>query len=171
MNNDKELELNQEQQPVDVKQQTTPNVVELKKRKWIPYVITTAVVAVLVVLMAWVRGVFSEIDPQKLAALNETETQYRIKLLCDAFSIPGVLAICFGLLVIVSNGGAFDMLAYSMRAFFRLFKKDPLDRKYGSYYDYQQARKEKKRSFWYFIIVGGAYLLVGIVLLIVYMQM
>lgn len=137
-----------------------PNVEKLPERRWLPYVITAAVLAVMTVLVAWGRGAFTAKDPEEL-----------LRFWCDAFSVPGILGVCFGLLVLASNGGAFDMLAYGVQSLFRLFKKDPIDRKYGGYYEYQQARKEKKRSFWYLVIVGGAYLLVGIVLLIVYMQM
>lgn len=148
--------------------QLPPNVEETKSGWWKPYLITAAVVAVLVVAVAWIRGVFGEIKPSDLALTNETETQYRIRQICDAFTIPGVLCICFGLLVLASNGGAFDMLTYSVMAVFRLFKKDPIDRKYGGYYEYTKAKREKKRSFWYLIIVGAVYLLVGVILLIVY---
>ncbi len=62
------------------------------------------------------------------------------------------------------------MLSYAFKSLFRLFKKDVVDRKYGGYYEYTQARREKKRSFWYLVIVGAAYLLVGIVFLIAYYQ-
>ena len=147
--------------PVDTAEEGTtkqlpPNVEEIKGRWWLPYVITGAVLSVATVLVGWLRGGFVA-----------TATDDIVQAWCDAFSIVGVLALCFGLLVIVSNGGAFDMLTYSLKTLFRSFKRDPLDRKYGGYYEYTQARRAKKRSFWYFVIVGGAFLLVGIVLLIV----
>lgn len=149
-------------------QQLPPNVEIIKGRNWLPYVITAAVLAALTLLTAWIRGAFSEIDPQVLSDLQVTELQYRLQQWCDAFSVPGILCLCFGLLLLASNGGAFDMLAYGVRKFFHLFKKDPIDRKYGTYYDYQQAKRAKKRSFWYLIIIGGAYLLVGIALLVAF---
>ena len=127
-----------------------PNVVELKSRWWLTYVITAAVLAVFVVLICWATGVFTETS-KKLLLLK----------LCDAFFIPGFLGVGFGLIIVVSNGGAFDMLAYAFKTLGRIFKKNPVDRKYGSYYGYREARKKKKRSFWYLIIVGAAYLVVG----------
>lgn len=141
-------------------EQLPPNVVERKQRRWLPYVITAAVLAVFTVLVGWARGVFTE-----------TDTVTLLICWCDAFTVPGILGVAFGLLVVASNGGAFDMLAYGVKSIFRLLKRDPIDRKYGGYYEYQQARRSKKRSFWYMIIVGGAYLLVGIVLLVVYLQL
>ena len=139
--------------------QLPPNVQEIRGRWWLPYVITFAVLAVFTVLVAWARGCFAEY-----------ETKALIGYWCDAFFVPGILCVCFGLLVLGSNGGAFDMLAYGIRRFFGLFKRDVIDRKYGTFYEYQQARRSKKRSFWYMVIVGGVYLLVSAVLLVIYLN-
>lgn len=135
------------------------NVDQVREKFWPRYLITASILAVMVLLVAWARGGFTQTSAKNLLGAWS-----------DAFSVPGILMVCFGLLVLGSNGGAFDMLSYAVKGIFRLFKKDPLDRKYGGFYEYQQARREKKRSFWYLIIVGGAYLLVGVVLLIVYFQ-
>lgn len=137
--------------------QLPPNLQEVKGRWWLPYVITFAILAVMVVLVGWARGGFVE-----------TTTKMLLSAWCDAFFVPGVLGMGFGLLIVVSNGGAFDILAYATRRLFGFFKKDPIDRKYRTYYDYKQSRKDKKRSFWYLIIVSSAYLLVAVVLLVVY---
>ena len=132
-----------------------PNVVEGKDRWWIRYLIAFAVLSVFAVLVAWARGAFATTDRKVL-----------LSALCDAFSVPGVLGISFGMLIVVSNGGAFDIFAYAIRSIFLLFKKDPLDRKYGGYHEYRQAQQEKKRTFWYLIIVGAVFLAVGIALLV-----
>lgn len=91
-----------------------------------------------------------------------------IRDLCDAFTVPGAVMLCFGILVFATNGGTFDMLAFGVRKFFDLFRKDLTKVKYRTFYDYRQAQKEKKRSFLNFVVVGAAFLLVGIVFLIVY---
>ena len=127
-----------------------PNVVEVRGRWWLKYLITTAVLAVFTVLVAWARGAFVETDQKEL-----------LGQLSDAFFVPGILAVCFGLLIVASNGGAFDILSYGVKSLFRLFKKDPLDRKYGGFYEYRKARQEKKRSFWYLVIVGGVFTLIS----------
>ena len=132
---------------------------EMKGRWWLPYVISFATLAVFTVLLAWARGGFAEASEREI-----------LRGWCDAFGVCGLLGVFFGLLILISNGGAFDILAYGMRRFFGLFRKDTRDRKYGGYYEYKQARAEKKRSFWYLIIVGGVYLIVGVVLLILYYQ-
>ena len=139
-------------------QKLPPNLVPLKNRWWLRYLITAAVLAVFVVLVAWVRGAFVTTDKKTL-----------LGAISDAFAVPGILAVCFGLLIVASNGGAFDMLAYGVRSVFRLFKKDPLDRKYGGFYEYRKAKQERKRSFWYLVIVGGVYLVIGVAILGAYL--
>ena len=131
-----------------------PNVEEVSKNRWwLKYVITAGVHVVVGVLVALARGAFT--------AKNQMDL---LSALSDAFFVPGILGIAFGLIIVASNGGAFDMLAYGIKMFFRLFTRDPLDRKYGGYYEYRQARKEKKRSFWFLMIVGAVFLAIGIVL-------
>ena len=93
-----------------------------------------------------------------------------IRDLCDAFTVPGALMFCFGLLVLATNGGTFDMLAFGVRKLFELFRKDLTKVKYRTFYDYRQAQKEKKRSFWSFIIVGLVFLAVSVVFFILYKQ-
>lgn len=133
------------------------NELQIKQRRWLPYVIATIVLAAITVLVGWARDGFTD-----------TDTHLLLRDWCDAFFVSGVLGLGFGLLMLASNGGVFDIFAYGAIVFFNLFKKDPLDRKYGGYYEYTQARRQKKRSFWFLVIVGGAYLLVCAILLILF---
>ena len=153
-----EAEVNSETTGNTAKQ--APIVKKEKSRRWLPYVITAAVLTVLTILIAWWQGGFTGKSSQAL-----------IVSWGDAFSVSGALGVAFGLLVLASNGGAFDILIYGFRSFTQMFKKDPIERKYGGYYEYQQAKRSKKRSFWYLVIVGGVFLSVGIVLLIVHLQL
>lgn len=136
-----------------------PNEEDVKNIWWLKYLITFGVLAVFTVLVGWVQGGFVEKNVNLLLAHWG-----------DAFGIPGALAICFGLLIVATNGGTFDMLAYGMRRFFGLFRKNPIDRKYDNFYEYRKSRREKNRSFWYLIIVGGVYLLIGVTLMVIYSQ-
>lgn len=111
-------------------------------------------------LIAYVRNVF-----------DSTSAGQACGILCDAFFIPGVLMLCMGILVVCSNGGTFDMLAYGIRAFFALFNKEARDRKYPTFYDYRKAKQDKPHSFWYMIIIGGAFVAVSIVLLLLYYKL
>ena len=136
------------------------NVVKSKNRWWIRYVITAAVLSVLAVLIAWGQGTF-----------EITNTKFLLGELSTAFFVPGIFTVGFGLLILCSNGGAFDIFAYGFMSVVRMFKKDPLDRKYGGYAQYRKTQREKKRSFWYLVIVGGVFLIVGGALLIAYSVM
>lgn len=94
--------------------------------------------------------------------------QVLYKDLCDAFSVPGIIMVCFGLLLIATNGGTFDILAYGMIRFFGLFQKDVTKVKYRTFYEYRKAQQEKRRPFVYVLIIGGAFLLVGVAFMLVY---
>ena len=88
-----------------------------------------------------------------------------------SFFVPGVIIACFGALVLVSNGGAFDIFAYGAHIFFSLFKRDVTARKYRTFYDYRQSRAEKKRSVAFMLVVGLAMVAVAAVFLIAYYAM
>ena len=137
-----------------------PNVVELKKRRWLPYVIAVAVLTVITLVCAIPFNGYSGGDAKPLVGAWSS-----------AFTVPGIICLGVGLLIWCTNEGAFDMLSYGVQSLFRLFRKDVRDRKYGGYYEYQQARKNKKKPFLYMVIVGGAYTLVGVVLIIIHTQL
>ena len=83
----------------------------------------------------------------------------------DAFFAVGVICLGFGLLVAVTNWGAFEIIVYGFMRFISLFKKDPTDVKY------HVARAEKeKMSFLYFILVGSFYVIVSLILLYAWYQ-
>lgn len=89
-----------------------------------------------------------------------------IQDICDAFFLSGSLMTGVGLLIFVTNGGAFDMFVFGFIRFAEMFKKNPAKVKYRTYYDYRQAKREKKRKFFQLLIIGLVYLVVAAVLLI-----
>lgn len=88
--------------------------------------------------------------------------------LCNAFTVSGAMMTGVGLLIFVTNGGAFDMLAFGFIKLIDLFKKDLTKVKYRTYYDYHKVQKEKKRSFLHLLLIGLGFLIVAVILLIVY---
>ena len=126
-------------------------------KKYIKYVIVSVVAVVLAVVYALSNHVFAQDDPKEM-----------LKILCDAFFVPGVIITGFGGLVVASNGGTFDMLSYGMQRFFGLFQKDVTKVKYRTFREYRASREEKDRSFWYLLIVGVVCLLVAVVCLLLY---
>ena len=85
-------------------------------------------------LTLWLRNFFT--------VHYDKATTYRF--LADAFTIPGIVFILIGVLVILSVQGAFDGLGYVMRRLFRsifpfIVKTDE------TYYDYLERRRATRR--------------------------
>ncbi len=87
---------------------------------------------------------------------SQMEAVERYRTLCDAFTIPGLLALCVGSLLWVSNEGFFYGLGYCLD----ITRKALIPggrRKMEKYYDYVMRHKEKKISGYGFLFVcGGA---------------
>jgi hypothetical protein len=126
----------------------------MKKLK--QYLITTGVGLLIVFLVFLTR------DAGKL-----TETKDIIQVLCDAFFVAGVLITGLGLLVVMSNLGAFEMLVYGLTSFIDFFRKKS-ERKYETFYDYHEARAGNKSSFWFMLIVGFIFIGISLIFLMVY---
>lgn len=125
-------------------------------KKLLYYLIPFTVCAVIVVVALAVQKSFSK---SGLALLID---------MCDAFFLSGALMTGVGLLVFVTNGGAFDMLAFGFVKLRDMFRRDPTKVKYRTFYDYRQAKREKKRSFLHLLVIGIVFLVVAAILLIVY---
>ena len=96
-------------------------------------------------------------------------TMYRY--LADAFTVPGIVFICIGLLVVLAGQGAFTGLGYIFRRMGRwllpfLVKKDM------TYAEYLDSRKERQKTLWFlsFIIIGIIFLAVAVVFIILFYQ-
>lgn len=128
-----------------------------KMKKIYKYLITFAVGLLLTFFALLVKDVF-----------HLTETVDLMKAFCDATFVAGVLLACAGGLVVASNGGVFDMLAYGVRMIFVVFKRNVTERKYKDFYEYREARKANKRSFAFLIVVGLVYIAVSMIFLALY---
>lgn len=91
--------------------------------------------------------------------MTELVDQYR--LLCDAFTIPGVILLMVGLLVWIAGEGMFDSLTYLGRSFFWMFNQAKPVR----YFDYiQEKRANRKHIRCGFLLLSGAiYLAVALI--------
>ncbi len=92
-------------------------------------------------------------------------TKYRY--LTDAFTIPGMLFILVGLLVILTNQGSLASLAWLLRSlFFRLIPGGSV-KKNQTYKEYLETRK-KITGYGFLFISGAIFFLVGIIFLILF---
>lgn len=130
------------------------------KKKILEYSITFFICALLSFILLVVKGVF-----------ENPETKALMHYFVDSFFVSGILCLAFGLLVLASNGGAFDLIIYGVTRFFSLFKRDPTKVKYKTYYDYHIARAERKKTeFLFLIIVGSIYVIASMVFLCFWYQ-
>ena len=121
------------------------------------YLITTGVGMLIVLLIVLMKNGFTE-----------TDVEIAMQIWCDAFFVSGVFLTCGGLIVVACNGGVFDMLGYAVSLLWYTFKSSKVERKYKTFYDYREARKDRKRSVSYVLIVGLAMLAISVVFLILY---
>ena len=128
-------------------------------KKALPYIITAVVGIIMFIVIICIKKIW-----------NEGETYEVMRMLSDACFVPGVLIAGMGLIVFASNGGVFDMLAYGMIRFFDLFKRDPRNKKYKDFYEYREAKKDRKRGMAFMLIVGAVFILFAVIFLIVYYQ-
>ncbi len=126
-------------------------------KKYLKYVITFAVGLVIAFLVLIVKDIFN--------LSNKIDI---IIALCDSAFVSGVLIMSFGLLCLADKGGTFDMLAYGIRRFFGIFRRDVTKVKYRTFYEYRKAMQERNIHFGYLLIIGGIYLVTFLVFLIIY---
>ena len=97
------------------------------------------------------------------------EGALRYQLLCDAFTVPGVLLLCAGALIWVTNLGALNGIAYGLRlAVFALIPGKRTDRE-ESYAQYvQRKRAGPARGYGFLLICGAVTVAVSFVFLVLY---
>lgn len=111
----------------------------------VKYFISIAVGAGMVFLVLYLHGYSG--------AVSGVE-KYRI--LCDAFTIPGVVLMLLAALVLISNQGFFDGIAYALGRFLKALVPFG-NRTDEKYYDYKQRKDKQGRLHGYsFIFITGS---------------
>lgn len=126
-------------------------------KKWVKYCIAAGVGLVVATILIFARGIIEAED------LN-TAT----KIFCDAFFVPGAILCCVGLLVVISNGGFFDIFGYGFILFISVFQKDVKKRKYKDYVEYKKVKNENRPNLYFVLIVGTVFIAISVVFLIIY---
>jgi hypothetical protein len=130
------------------------------KKSLLQYGITVAVAAVILVLVFWAKGLFTQ----------QNSTQEVFKILCDGFFVSGILVALFGILLRVSGMGGFDGVSYCFYVVFVRFipTKGKRIKNYADYKTAKIAKRGGKSSVAYLYIVGGALVIISILFLILY---
>ena len=93
----------------------------------------------------------------------------RYRILCDAFTVPGLMLVLIGVLVALSNEGSFDALGYAVRyAVRRLIPGAGLRQE--TYGDFVERRREqgRVRGYGFLFHVGLVFLCAAAVFLYLY---
>ena len=93
----------------------------------------------------------------------------RYRLLCDGFFVPGVLLVCAGALIFISNFGIFNGISYAARYVARMFVpwSGKRDESYGDYVS-RRAEKGSITGYGFLFWVGGVFLAVSLVFLLLF---
>ncbi len=128
-------------------------------KKAVPYFVSAVVGMVVFTIIVCTKKIWNYDDGKQV-----------LRILSDAFFVPGVILAGVGLLIFASNGGAFDMLSYAFIRFFDLFRRDVRNKKYKDFYEYREAKKDKKRGMAFMLIVGVIFIALAGIMLIAYYQ-
>ena len=101
----------------------------------------------------------------------DSETFWRV--LCDAFTVPGILLTGAGLLAVVSDRGAFDGLRFGVRKMFdQVRREEKRAQTPHTYYDFVTAKHGgSHKSPRMLLLTGGLFLLGAAVSLAVYLTL
>ena len=133
----------------------------LPKRKLTAYYVWGGIGLAFALFVMYNRGIFSAPDSKTV-----------IRDLSDGFTVSGMVMLCIGMLILVSQKGAFDAISFAFGSLVSMFKKDAvLSEKYRTYSNYKQQKMDKDRIRTSVLLVPGLILTVlGIILTIVYMN-
>lgn len=125
--------------------------------KWREYIIKAVIMVIITIIIIATKDI-----------TNQENAKDVLTILVDAFTVPGIIFVCFGTLIFCANGGTFDMLAYGCRTVLALFKSNPRDEKYRNFREYKEAKAEHPKKFASYLICGGAFVLIGLILFVIY---
>lgn len=115
---------------------------EKTRNRLLKYGITGSACALIAVFYCWVRD------------FSQMELVEKYRTLCDAFTVPGLLCLCVGVLIWASNDGLFYGLSYCLNVAWRALipgARHNVER----YYDYVTRKKEKQFSGYGFLFLCG----------------
>ena len=133
---------------------------ESLKKNLIKYGVTVGASLGLAYLYVFLRVDFANPDATELAEW------YRI--LCDAFTIPGLVLLMFGCLMSLSNAGAMDGLGYVVVNGFKMLIPGAAT-KMERYKEYLERRRENRvRGYGFLYLVGAGCMAISLVFLILF---
>ncbi len=124
------------------------------------YIITTIIGLILVLLFLQIRDTW-----------NAKDITTVMLGLTDSFFVAGTLITCYSVLVLVNNGGTFDMLVYSLKRAGDIFKSDIEKKINKSFYEYKMEKMDNPHEYLFLLKVGLAFIALATVFLVLYYQL
>ena len=91
------------------------------------------------------------------------------RVLADAFTIPGLLMVCFGLLLVFSNEGALDGVGFGVSHMIAMLIPGKAAGKRETYLEYvERKRANRAKGFGFILITGAVYLAAAGVFILLY---
>ncbi len=130
-----------------------------RKAKLIRYLIGTAVCLI-------IGGSLAVFIANNYGFKTTADRAEKYRILCDAFTVPGVLLSLGAALIAIYNTGLFTGLTYGLRGLKDMFLPF-LQQKYVPYREYRKQKMEKKVTGYSFILFAGlAFMAVAVYFLI-----
>ena len=129
------------------------------RRNLIKYGVTAVVGGLMVLLYLWLND---------FSLMHDTADRY--KALANSFTVPGVIMVCVGALVWLTNEGSLRFLGYAAESIKRMLLPGRGLREREKYGDYL-ARKEEKgpvKGFSFLFWCGLGFIAVAVVFIVLY---
>ena len=97
---------------------------------------------------------------------SQTDLSFKLLILADGFTVPGVILVMVATLLALGSKGAFDGLSYALRhGLMMLVPFGGKNYKHQTYYDYKKSKGERTpRGYSCMFFVGAAFVLIAIAL-------
>ncbi|MFI3252507.1 MAG: DUF3899 domain-containing protein [bacterium] len=129
-------------------------------QRFVKYIITAICGITIMFILFILRSTFVQSDSQII-----------MKDVTDAFCSAGMLLLCSGALVFVSNQGIFNMFTYSFKRFTSIFRSDETKKMNKLYYEYNRDQLASPSPMLHLFIIGALFLAIGLIFLLIYSNM
>ncbi len=120
------------------------------------YSVTVAIGLAVVIVFAYGMGLFNFESPAEC-----------IRILSDAFAVPGIMMVAAAVLIWISSKGGYDAITFGFSYVKKMFT--PKAKLNESYYDYKMSREPKRLKTKFSVLwVGLVFIGIAFILTVIY---
>ncbi len=101
---------------------------------------------------------------------EDLSTLDQLRVVCDAFTLPGIFMILFAMLCSINYSGGLDTLAYLMTFIPRIFAPAAFGEPQHLLDFVEERRSKRKKGYGFLYVVGSIFLVIALVLLALYFR-